>query len=492
VTFDVACVTDQRYLPWCATSIRSCFDAHDEGEVRIHLLHDGTLESEGIDALQLLAPSSDLLRIHAVDPGRVAHLPATPEYGITPWLRLLLPELLPDVARVLYVDADTLVVDRLSSLADHDLDGSPLGAVANVLPMGSRSRLEGAGLVDQRRYLNSGVLLMDLGRMREEQLLDQIGDAAAAFRARVVWPDQDLLNVVYAGRWRPLHPRFNVQSSLFEWPDLAVGTFGRPAVDQAVAAPAILHFEGPSICKPWHVLSDHPWRARYLAGLAATPFADAGLSDDVWTTRWIRHLPSSWRRPVYEQVVLTRRGAPLARSVGRAAKAIVRRRTTAGSGSRSEPAQRRAAALHAAPAWQQEVVVRSLPYTTSSVEHLLELVEAVDRVVRERVPGVIVDEAPGHGGSSLAMALALQHAESDRHLVVRAEGDADAAALARLLRTSGRTSDRIVIEVGPSTPTIGSSGPVALARRAGRDVATLDVDERRPTLSPGGVLLADG
>jgi lipopolysaccharide biosynthesis glycosyltransferase len=307
VTLHVALVTDAAYLPWCATAVRSVADHHGPGEAIVHVVHDGTVA--GADERRLLESAGPLeLRVHR--PGRafVEHLPAVDRFGRVVWLRFLLPELLGEVDRALYLDADTLVVAPLEELQRLDLRGSPVGAVRNVMVPHEEERVRRLGL-DPARFFNSGVLLLDLAALREEGLAACAADVATALAGRLRWPDQDVLNVLFADRWAPLHPRFNAQNSLFEWPEASSAAHGREVRADAVARPAVLHFEGPHLCKPWHALSEHAWRDRYLATLARTPWAGVPLEDDGPTTRAIRRLPARWRLPVYEQVVRARSGA---------------------------------------------------------------------------------------------------------------------------------------------------------------------------------------
>jgi hypothetical protein len=48
--------------------------------------------------------------------------------------------------------------------------------------------------------------------------------------------------------------------------------FGAKATEEARATPAIRHFEGPTINKPWHLLSEAPLRERYFEHRKQTPW----------------------------------------------------------------------------------------------------------------------------------------------------------------------------------------------------------------------------
>jgi lipopolysaccharide biosynthesis glycosyltransferase len=302
VTLHVAFVTDRPYVPWCATAVISCVEAHPAGAVHVHVVHDGSVTGDDIQHLRSMAGDA-ALTVHAVDPSEVAHLPAVDRFGHVVWLRFLLPDLLPGVDRVLYLDADTFVVADLTALAELDLAGAPLAAARNVATAAQQERLAALGIAEPGRTLNSGVLLMDLARMRAEDLLGQVVRTTAARADELQWPDQDVLNLVCAGRWHVLPPRYNVQNSFFEWGPLAEEVLGPEALAEALAEPAVIHFEGPSLCKPWHVLCRHPWRGRYLEVLGRTPWSGVELEDDRWATRAIGRLPARWQLSAYRRLV---------------------------------------------------------------------------------------------------------------------------------------------------------------------------------------------
>jgi lipopolysaccharide biosynthesis glycosyltransferase len=297
----VAFVADAPYLPWCATAIRSCLDQDWTLPPVVHLLHDGSVTGPaGADALaRMVDTAGGELRLHEIDPSTVGHLPALDRFGTIVWLRFLLPALLPDVARVLYLDADTLVVAPLEPLFALPLDEGPIGAVANVVDEGLWPHVRALGIADPTQFFNSGVLLMDLTAMRDEGSADTLLHIAVERGHELRWPDQDALNIAFAGRWSHLHPRWNAQNSLWEWRPLAERVFGATAVHDATTNPAIVHFEGPLLCKPWHSLNHHVWRDEYWRVLRTTPWADKQPEDNTLATRIIARLPQDRQLAVF-------------------------------------------------------------------------------------------------------------------------------------------------------------------------------------------------
>jgi lipopolysaccharide biosynthesis glycosyltransferase len=139
---------------------------------------------------------------------------------------------------------------------------------------------------------------MNLAVMRAERMVDSV-HAFVDEHGTTQWFDQDALNVVYAGRWYELDPRWNAQNSFWFWPDLANEVLGDTERARAIARPGILHFEGPTVVKPWHYLCQHPHRHAYRAMLRETPWRDTALEERTVVTRMIRLLPTTAQLQAY-------------------------------------------------------------------------------------------------------------------------------------------------------------------------------------------------
>ncbi len=298
-SIDVTLVTDTAFLPWCATTLASCAQATHDASVRFHvLLSPDVSQRDREDLARAGSVAGATVCFGVADEDAVAMLPSKGAAlgGRMSWMRVALPDALPDVERVIYLDADTLVRHSLLPLWN-SLDGAPIAAVANVTEPAMYPHLESLGLADPRDYFNAGVLVIDLGGWRDEGVTD--GLMRFATSRPLPWYDQDALNVVFAGRWQRLHPRWNAMNSLWGWAHHAKRIFAEDALAAARADPAVLHFEGPAFVKPWHYLSRHPFRFEYQAALGRTAWADRPLEERTLATRLISRLPEAHRVPAY-------------------------------------------------------------------------------------------------------------------------------------------------------------------------------------------------
>ena len=294
----LACAADARYAPHSAAMLHSVLAHRGSHEVRVHYLQGPDFPP---DAAQLLAEmiereggSVSFLR---VSDEWLAGLPTFWHVTETMWSRIYLPELLPDVERVLYLDVDTLAVDSLDALWATDIDGSYLAAVTNVFEPWHLGRPAELGLPGPEAYFNSGVLLFNLEEMRRDGCTAALREYASVHREELLWPDQDALNVVLGGRRVALHPRWNCMNSVLNFP-WSAQVFGPGAVEEARRRPGIRHFEGPEENKPWHYLCDHDLRELYREHRAQTPWPSYRLEGVTPRNVWKRLRGDTPRRRV--------------------------------------------------------------------------------------------------------------------------------------------------------------------------------------------------
>ena len=269
---DIACAADAHYVPHCATMLHSLFCHSADYRIRVHFLYPACLPSDMFSQFQdfINQCGGEFLPTEVPD-AEVEDLFATAEISRVAWYRSLLPQLRPSLDRVLYLDCDTLIIDSLVDLWNVELGNNLIAAVPNVVDSRIATRHHALGVPADQTYINSGVLLMNLRAMREEKCTEQILAHAREHGTRLIWVDQDSINKVLGVRCRKLSARWNCQNSLFYWRS-AKDVFGEDELQAAISNPAVIHFEGPGIAKPWHPLCRHPYTRHYRHHRSETPW----------------------------------------------------------------------------------------------------------------------------------------------------------------------------------------------------------------------------
>jgi lipopolysaccharide biosynthesis glycosyltransferase len=274
----VACAVEPNYVPHSAAMLHSVLAQRGEHELVVHYLHPPEFRSEdGRLLARMVDREGGSVSFTCVPDEKCSGLPTRGFTRKATWYRALVAELLPDLDRVLFLDADLIALDSLEPLWETPLDGRYLAAVTNVFHPNHLHRPAELGMTMPQSYFNAGVLLMDLELMRHDGCTEALREYAVANAERLTFRDQDALNVVLGERRLPLHPRWNCMNGLMEFA-WAPFVFGTQAVEEARRNPAIRHFEGQGgLNKPWHYLYEGGMREVYLEHRRQTPWPDCRL-----------------------------------------------------------------------------------------------------------------------------------------------------------------------------------------------------------------------
>ncbi|WP_406857048.1 glycosyltransferase family 8 protein [Alsobacter sp. KACC 23698] len=157
----------------------------------------------------LVARHPDMsLTFHDLDASVFDGLHVTKAFPRSIYTRLIFDRFLdPAIERVLYIDADVVVCGDLRPLWSTDLGGAVLAASRDPF----RQDPEQIGFAEDEPYFNSGMLLIDRARWRQEGAEYAILDLLAARGRELPWMDQDALNMVLRGKVRFVGMEWNYQ-----------------------------------------------------------------------------------------------------------------------------------------------------------------------------------------------------------------------------------------------------------------------------------------
>jgi lipopolysaccharide biosynthesis glycosyltransferase len=225
----------------------------------LYLIHAGIAEAD-------VTAVSRGVETHSIVPSaaQIAAAPRDPHFPPEASIPLLLAELLPrGLERVLFLDADMLVLDDLANLWETPLEGHVLAAVSDsAVPLCSAPRgvkgWEALGIPREAPYFNGGVLMIDLAQWREREVTRRVRHYFENTHERIDFLHQEALNAVLWDNWKQLDPRWNLLAS----------RAGRPferSGSEAWRRPGIVHFAGRM--KPWRAPIGGPFNTSYQQSL---------------------------------------------------------------------------------------------------------------------------------------------------------------------------------------------------------------------------------
>lgn len=200
------------YSKWVGTAMLSIIE-HTGSRIHFHILHDRTLTTENRRKLiQVGNLGENQISFHDMSEYDFSDFEKTVRfYTIGSLFRTLIPEVMEELDKVLYLDADIYVNSDIKELWKINVEDHYLAAVADEGisngTMLSVAVTSGEALAE--RYFNSGVLLMNLRMIRRKGCMYQKIFEYIRRVPETNLPDQDALNVVYGDKVLLLDKRWN-------------------------------------------------------------------------------------------------------------------------------------------------------------------------------------------------------------------------------------------------------------------------------------------
>jgi lipopolysaccharide biosynthesis glycosyltransferase len=264
---------NSRYAKHAAVCIVSLLENNPTSFFDLVVVSTGDLGGEALKLRRSLSAYSNCaLKTICFSPRDSIILPVRAHYSIDNYTRLWVSEFFSEsVEKVLYLDSDMVVTGDIGAMWRAELGDAILGAV--TIP--GSTRCPAFGIPEQYGYFNSGVLIMDLARWRQEEIFPRLIDYLVANTEKIVDADQDVLNACLYDRRLPLPYVYNAISPFY----FDQHPMGMPKSEIAAVRDhaRIVHFNGAS--KPWSYMCRHPRRADYWRYLAHTEWREDGPED---------------------------------------------------------------------------------------------------------------------------------------------------------------------------------------------------------------------
>jgi len=211
----IAVVSDSDALPGLYVTLFSLLESNPDHRFEIHLPYENLAPNHFRAIEQIIYQADSRNRFHRIpiSSRRFAHLHGLHGNHMT-YCRLLLPELLPEEDRVLYLDSDLIVQTEVNAIWEW-----PMTCLLGAVPIGvvAYSAIEAKvlnerGLSDDALYFNAGVLLIDLAGWREQAISGRLLEIARQTGERLAQHDQTILNLFFSDAFDPLCRRMRLKT----------------------------------------------------------------------------------------------------------------------------------------------------------------------------------------------------------------------------------------------------------------------------------------
>ena len=237
----------KKHLIECIHSIQRFMpeDGYD-----IYILHSDLTNKDIKEIKQKL---DETIRFHFiyVDRQMVTNFPKTKRYPEEIYYRIYAKQFLPeDIDRILYLDADTIIINPLDELYNKDFEGNYYLACTHVRKFLNKINMIRLGIDEKCQYINSGVMLINLKKLRQEQDLNEVSEYVDKHKDFLMLPDQDIITALYGKKVGILDSRlYNLSDRMIYIQNTTIGK-QKINLEWIKKHTVIIHYYGKQ--KPWN------------------------------------------------------------------------------------------------------------------------------------------------------------------------------------------------------------------------------------------------
>lgn len=204
--------------------------------------------------------------------------------SLSQYARLFVSSILPkELDRVLYLDCDIIVNQSIATLWKLDMQGKIIAALMDAFSKCYRANI---GLQPDDIMFNSGVMLIDLKRWKEEKIEEKILRFMMNHKGKVQQGDQGTLNAVLSHEIYCFEPKYNSITIFydFDYREMMIYRktqkyYSQKQIMEAIEEPVIIHFTTSFLSRrPWYEGCNHRYVKEWNKYKTLTPWNN----DPVW------------------------------------------------------------------------------------------------------------------------------------------------------------------------------------------------------------------
>ncbi|MBS4429999.1 lipopolysaccharide 3-alpha-galactosyltransferase [Pectobacterium punjabense] len=278
---NIAFGTDEKFIYGCAIAIASTLLKNQDHCLSFHVFTDKISDSDKAKFQEMAKQYNTTINIYIVDCSWLKTLPETKLWSYAIYFRFIIADYFHGVLdKVLYLDADIICNGSLQELIELDVSNHISAAVLDGDRHWWSERAQKFNHPElSNGYFNSGVLLIEVNNWHQAAVTENSMRFLTDPKMKkiITHPDQDVLNILLAGKFCHLENKYNTQFSInYE----LKYSHGESAPTPISSETIFIHYIGPT--KPWH-----KWAANYsctkyfLKAKEHSPWKNESLLDAV-------------------------------------------------------------------------------------------------------------------------------------------------------------------------------------------------------------------
>ena len=287
---NIVLASDNNYAAHMATLIVSLCENNDKTKkISIHILSN-ELEENIKNKILKLEQKYLNLNIHYYDLSskeieKRIGLKIKHDRSISAYARIFIPEILsPEINKALYLDVDGIVLESIEEIFDIDISNYYIAGVSDVV---RKQKKIGIDLKEDETYINSGMILWNLKKCREEKVVNKFISFIKIKNGDVLAMDQGTINGAISPYIKILDPKWNVLTPFFQLSNSEIlkeygmtSYYGDIKLNDAISRPKFIHFVPNHMNRPWKKGCLHPLKKEYWKYRNETMFKSHKLEKD--------------------------------------------------------------------------------------------------------------------------------------------------------------------------------------------------------------------
>lgn len=230
---------DNNFSRCVGSSIASFIQNNPKKNFTFHIICS-SLSKDNHDKFQLLAKNLFInIIIYEINPNLLSNLPIRSNLPISMYFRFILPVLLKDIEKIIYIDADTLCLKSIDDLLSINLNNTILGAIIDIFNKKRNLLLQKSS----QPYFLSGMLIINIKEWNKYNMLNKLFNIFSKDTSSFHFPDQDALNIILINKVKFIDLKYNYCHTLIQKEPYSNIFFNNQVI--------ILHFNG--FPKPWNL-----------------------------------------------------------------------------------------------------------------------------------------------------------------------------------------------------------------------------------------------